>query len=70
VRLFFGIIVGIALTLGAAYIYDSVRDTSGGEGSFDRPVVNWDVLGHSVKSLPSALRDGWERMTGRPKDSS
>jgi hypothetical protein len=67
--MFFGIIVGIALTLGAAYIYDSVRNTSGGEGSFDRPIVNWDVLGHSVKSLTSALRDRWEGLTGRPRDS-
>jgi hypothetical protein len=67
--MFFGIIVGIALTLGAAYIYDSIRNTSGGEGSFDRPVVNWDVLGHSVKSLTVSLRNGWERLAGRPKDS-
>ena len=67
--MFFGILLGIALTLGAAYIYDSVRNTSGGEGSFDRPVVNWDVLGHSVKTLSCRVRDGWTRLTGGPKAS-
>jgi hypothetical protein len=68
-RMFFGIILGIVLTIGGAYIYDSIRNTSGGEGTFDRPVVNWDVLGHSVKSLTSTVQDGLARLTGRPKDN-
>jgi hypothetical protein len=68
-RMFFGIILGIVLTIGAAYVADSVRNTSGGEGTFDRPIVNWDVLGHSVKSLTSTVQDGWARLTGRPKDN-
>jgi hypothetical protein len=68
-RMFFGIILGIVLTIGGAYIYDSIRNTSGGEGTFDRPVVNWDVLGHSVKSVTSAVQDGLARLTGRPKDN-
>ena len=68
-RMFFGIIVGIILTIGAAYIYDSVRNTSGGEGTFDRPVVNWDVLSHSIKNITSTVQDGIGRLTGRPKDS-
>jgi hypothetical protein len=67
--MFFGIILGIVLTIGAAYIFDSVRNTSGGEGTFDRPVVNWDVLGHSVKSLTSTVQDGLSRLTGRSKDN-
>jgi hypothetical protein len=68
-RMFFGIIIGIVLTIGAAYIYDSVRNTSGGEGSFDRPVVNWDVLGHSMKSLTSAVQGGFARLTGKSKEN-
>jgi hypothetical protein len=67
-RMFFGIILGIILTIGAAYVYDSVRNTSGGEGTFDRPVVNWDVLSHSVKGLTSTVQDGWARLTGHPKE--
>jgi hypothetical protein len=64
-RMFFGIILGIVLTLGSAYIYDSVRKPSG-EGPYDRPLVNWDVVGHT---LTSTVQDGWARLTGKPKDS-
>lgn len=67
--MFFGILLGIALTLGAAYLYDALRNTSGGAGSLDRPVVNWDVLGHSVKTLSCRVRDGLARLTGGPKAS-
>jgi hypothetical protein len=68
-RMFFGIIVGIVLTIGAAYVSDMVRNTSGGEGTFDRPVVNWDVVNHGVKALSSAVQGGWARLTGHPKDN-
>ncbi len=66
-RVFFGIIIGIILTVGGAYIVDSVRDTSGSEGSFNRPVVNWDVVDHSIKGASDTLRQSWERLTGHAK---
>jgi hypothetical protein len=66
--MFFGIIVGIIVTIGAAYAYDSVRKTSGAEGVAGRPLVNWDVMNHIVKSLMSSAQAGWARLTGRPKD--
>lgn len=67
-RMFFGIIVGVFLTIGAAYVYDSVRDTSGAEGTAARPVVNWDVVNHELRNLSSAVQDGWARLTGHSKD--
>jgi hypothetical protein len=68
-RMFFGIIVGIILTIGAAYVSDKVRNTSGGEGTFDRPVVNWDVVEHGVKAFSSTVQGGWARLTGHAKDN-
>lgn len=68
-RMFFGIIVGILLTIGAAYVYDSMRNTSGAEGSTDRPVVNWDVVNQGVKQLSTTVQDGWTRLTGHGKDA-
>ena len=68
-RMFFGIIVGIILTIGAAFVSDRIRNTSGGEGTFDRPVVNWDVVNHGIKALPSAVQGGWARLTGHAKDN-
>jgi len=69
-RMFLGIILGVLLTIGAAYVADSVRKTDGPEGSPDRPVVNWDVVDRGVKALSSSLQDGWSRLTGRGKDAS
>jgi hypothetical protein len=63
--MFLGIILGILLTIGAAYIADSVRKTSGPEGSAERPVVNWDVVERGVKALTALIRDGLTRLTSR-----
>jgi hypothetical protein len=68
-RMFFGIIVGIILTIGAAYLYDSIRSTGGAEGIDARPLVNWDVVNHKVKALSSTVQNGWARLTGHAKDS-
>jgi hypothetical protein len=67
-RMFFGIIVGIILTIGAAYVTDSIRNTSGAEGTAERPVVNWDVVNHGIKALSSTVQGGWARLTGHAKD--
>ncbi|WOJ90564.1 hypothetical protein RZS28_04525 [Methylocapsa polymorpha] len=67
-RMFLGFILGILLTIGAAYITDSVRKTDGPEGSVERPVVNWDVVERGVKALTSSIQDSWTRLTGRGKD--
>jgi len=39
-RLLFGIILGAALTIGAAYVSDTAKS-----GPDARPMVNWDVVG-------------------------
>jgi hypothetical protein len=66
--MFLGIILGIILTIGAAYVYDSVRHTSGAGVSAERPVVNWDVVNHIVRTLLSSAQAGWARLTGHAKD--
>jgi hypothetical protein len=68
-RMFFGIIIGIFLTVGAAYVSDSIRNTSGAEGSADRPVVNWEVVNHGIKTVTSTAQETWARLTSRPKDN-
>ena len=68
-RMFFGIILGVMLTIGAAYVSDSIRNTSGAEGTAERPVVNWDVVNHGIKALSSTVQDSWARLTGHAKDN-
>jgi hypothetical protein len=55
-RLFFGIILGCALTIGGAYIADRMSGA--------RPMVNWDVVAQNFDSVVALARDGWKKITG------
>jgi hypothetical protein len=54
-RLFFGMILGAAITIGAAYVHDSMLPApvaspppAAGE---QRPIVNWDVANALTRSV-------------------
>jgi hypothetical protein len=63
-RLILGIVIGIALTLGAAYVHDAnLPDNppaaANGQATPDtagRPVVNWDVLGAITRDQTAFIR--------------
>jgi hypothetical protein len=55
-RLFFGIILGFALTIGGAYVADKATGAP--------TMVNWDVVAKNVDSLTAMARDGWKKITG------
>ena len=57
-RLFFGIILGIALTVGGAYVVDSTA------GAGAARMVNWDVVARNVDGVTNFVRDGWRKITG------
>jgi hypothetical protein len=59
-RLFFGIILGCALTIGAAYIADSTNAGS----TTARPMVNWDVVAKNVDRLTEFARESWKKIAG------
>ncbi len=65
-RLLLGIILGGALTIGGAYIYDS---NHAGVASSDttvtaaRPMVNWDVVGVKWHDLSEGAKQQWDRVT-------
>jgi hypothetical protein len=58
-RLLFGMILGAALTVGAAYISDTAKS-----GPDARPMVNWKVVGENVDSLTVMIKQGWAKLTG------
>ena len=53
-RLILGILIGIGLTLGAAYVHD--MNLAG------TPVVNWDVLADITHDQTSFIRTQWNKM--------
>jgi hypothetical protein len=65
-RLFLGIVLGAALTVGTAFIYDTTTPAGAGATSVDpRPMVNWDVVGRHLQELKTQVREQWVRLTAR-----
>ena len=68
-RLFLGMILGVLLTIGGAYIYDSGHTnpaadvTTGTTVSVERPMVNWDVVSVKWHALTEGARHQWDRVT-------
>jgi uncharacterized protein RhaS with RHS repeats len=67
-RFLLGIIVGIALTIGGAYIYDSsgtgAADTSS-TATTGRPMVNWDVVDKNWQRATSRVRREWDKLAAK-----
>jgi hypothetical protein len=65
-RLLFGIILGAALTVGGAYLYDSHNAVSAANApaSAQRPLVNWDTVGIKWEQLTVRARSEWNRLAG------
>lgn len=66
-RVLIGIILGGALTVGSAYIYDSHNarvSADNAQASLQRPLVNWDVVGSKWQQLTVRARAEWTRLAG------
>ena len=61
-RLIFGLILGVALAAGVAFLHD---------GSVPRDpqhqIVNWSVLGGVVDDATAIIRRQWDHWTGRAR---
>ena len=66
-RFIFGVIIGILLTFGAAYVVDSMRSAPGPDGREARRMVNWDVVGADMRNLSSGAQNAWAYLVGGAK---
>jgi hypothetical protein len=57
-RLLFGIILGFLLTIGGAYVVDTMAPSPGAR------MVNWDVVGKNIEGLTTLAREGWKKIAG------
>lgn len=68
-RVLFGMILGVALTIGVAFISDTWstgQPTTTGSGSAaaeHRQMVNWDVAGENMRIARERLHDAWIRLS-------
>ncbi len=65
-RLFFGIVLGIAITLGAFFVHDNnvPPDPILPPGA-ERQIVNWEVLRDVVSEQTAYVRELWDRAFGK-----
>jgi hypothetical protein len=59
-RLILGMFLGAALTIGGAYVSDSMN----GGSPTARPMVNWDVVSKNVDGLTEFVRESWKKLVG------
>ena len=64
-RVLIGILLGVLLTVGGAYLYDSHNAvTAANASSLQRPMVNWDVVSSNWNRLTERARAEWTRLAG------
>ena len=70
-RLLFGMILGALLTIGGAYVSDTMTAGEAAVANPDRPsatvartMVNWDVVGENWRSFRIRVSEGWNGLTG------
>jgi len=56
-RSLFAFILGIVVTVGAAYIHDVVAASA-----VTKPLVNWEQVGQVTAGARDTLRDQWNRL--------
>ena len=66
-RVLLGIILGVILTVGGAYLYDfhnTLAAENAPASAQRRPMVNWDVVGTKWQHLTDRARAEWARHAG------
>ena len=65
-RLIQGIILGIAITIGAAFVHDNMVPANAGAPLLQQQqVVNWDVLGRLANDGVNRAKALWHQLLGR-----
>jgi hypothetical protein len=65
-RFLLGIIIGIGLTIGVAYVHDNRSATEPSSSTAAaRPMVNWDVVDANWQRATSRVRREWDRLAAK-----
>jgi hypothetical protein len=63
-RFFLGLVVGVLMTIGVAYLSDAaVSGPSSTTTEVDqRPMVNWDVVDKNWQNFTHGVRNTWNKL--------
>jgi len=68
-RVLLGIILGVFLTIGFAYVYDASTsrssETTPRTSLEQRPMVNWDVVSENWHGWTLSVRNIWNKLAAR-----
>jgi len=68
-RILLGIILGVFLTIGFAYMYDALTtrpsDPTAQTSLEQRPMVNWDVVSGNWHGWSLSIRNTWNKLASR-----
>jgi hypothetical protein len=64
-RFISGIVIGVALTIGTAYIHDMLFAPASADSTAARPMVNWDAVGAAAHEAVERAREQWHRISAR-----
>jgi hypothetical protein len=68
-RVFFGMILGVCLTFGVAFVHDTwnggpTSTTTGSDSTLaQRQMVNWDVVGENWRVVKQRARETWSTLS-------
>jgi hypothetical protein len=61
-RFLLGLVLGVLLTISAAYIYDSGRADQAG---LQRTMVNWDIVSENWQAAKARVQREWSELSSR-----
>jgi hypothetical protein len=63
-NLLFGIVVGILLTIGTAFMADAFATSDVTTETCSKQIVNWDVAKQRLHETTTSIATGWNRLKG------
>jgi hypothetical protein len=66
-RFIFGVIIGALITIGAAYIHDSMTSETGADAT-DQKMVNWSNVHRNLNDLGANINATWKRLSDQLRE--
>lgn len=64
-RFISGIVIGVTLTVGMAYVHDMLYAPASLDSAVARPMVNWDTVGAAAYGAVQRARMQWDRLSAQ-----
>jgi hypothetical protein len=61
-NLLFGIVVGILLTIGTAFMADAFATSDVTTETCSKQIVNWDIAKERLHETTASIETGWNRV--------